>query len=287
MKCEKMFLKPVGVEEDLREIDVLFSGDLVKYIQGVFAKLKSNFYDNPDQVVNIVLGGDKGGKSMKFHFEICHPDTSVTDVHIFCMFEGADNPDNMYKALGLFNTAFREMSDPNFRLGGHKVAFFLGGDFKYLDGILGTQGSSAKLPCAKCKVELEHLQGHGGLPHGPKHEKYPLRTLEEMEGHYNANLCETRGGKKGYLDLSSTGKHHESIRGRNLMKFIPLENVVPPVLHITLGIVLRLFNKLLSQCRILDGSPILTTLRANGRKSLVIWNKDKTPLGKWVGHTLT
>ena len=30
MKCEKMFLKPVGVEEDLREIDVLFSGDLAQ-----------------------------------------------------------------------------------------------------------------------------------------------------------------------------------------------------------------------------------------------------------------
>ena len=62
MKCEKMFMKPVGGEEDLKEIDVLFSGDLVKYIQGVFAKLNSNFYDNPDSVVNIVLGGDKGGQ---------------------------------------------------------------------------------------------------------------------------------------------------------------------------------------------------------------------------------
>ena len=31
-----------------------------------------------------------------------------------------------------------------------------------------------------------------------------------------------------------------------------LDNVVPPVLHITLGIVLRLFNLLVDECRKLD-----------------------------------
>ena len=73
-----------------------------------------------------------------------------------------------------------------------------------------------------------------------------------MEGHYNANLCNTRGGKRGHLYLCSTGRYHESIKGRNLFKFIPLANVIPPILHITLGIVLSLFNKLLDQCRIVD-----------------------------------
>ena len=137
------------------------------------------------------------------------------------------------------------MADPNFRIQGHKIEFFLGGDFKYLDGILGTQGSSAKMPCSKCKVGLDHLQG-------PEYCDCTLRSLEEMEGHYNANLCDTRGGKRGHLDLSSTGRYHESIKGRNLFKFSPLANVIPPILHITLEIVLRLFNKLLDQCRIVD-----------------------------------
>ena len=217
-----------------------------------FQRSKTDFYDKPDSVLKIALGGDKGGKSMKFHFQICHLETSVFDVHVFCMFEGSDSPENMSKVLEKYSSAFQCMADPNFRIQGHKVEFFLGGDFKYLDGILGTQGSSAKMPCAKCKVGLDHLQGHGGRSHGPEYCDCTLRSLEEMEGHYNANLCDTRGGKRGHLDLSSTGRYHESIKGRNLFKFIPLANVIPPILHITLGIVLRLFNKLLDQCRIVD-----------------------------------
>ena len=138
---------------------------------------------------------------------------------------------------------------PKLQDSGHKVEFFLGGDFKYLDGILGTQGSSAKMPCAKCKVGLDHLQGHGGRSHGPEYCDCTLCSLE-MEGHYNAYLCDTIGGKRGHLDLSSTCRYHESIKGRNLFKFIPLVNVIPPILNITLGIVLRLFNKFLDQCRI-------------------------------------
>ena len=47
---------------------------------------------------------------------------------------------------------------------------------------------------------------------------------------------QTIRGNKGPIDLCSTGKHHESIKGRNLFRFIPMDNVVPPILHITLGI---------------------------------------------------
>ena len=52
-------------------------------------------------------------------------------------------------------------------------------------------------------------------------------TIDEMEGHYNANLADDRGNK-GPIDLCSTGKHHKSIKGRNLFRFIPLDNVYNP-----------------------------------------------------------
>ena len=86
MKFEKMFLYPVGGEYGLTEIDLLYSGDLVKYMGGVYDKLESD-YDNPDSTIKINLSGDKGGKSMKFHFEICHPSSSVFDIHLFCMYD--------------------------------------------------------------------------------------------------------------------------------------------------------------------------------------------------------
>ena len=116
MKCEKILMQPSVTEDGPKEIDVMFSGNLVKYIEGVFSKVKYSFYEDPDSVVKIVLGGDKGGKSMKFHFEICHPETSVFDVHVFCMFEGADCPENLSKALEKFSSAFESMADPDFRL---------------------------------------------------------------------------------------------------------------------------------------------------------------------------
>ena len=124
MKCKKIFLQPEGSEEGLKEIDTMFSGNLVNYIEGVFSKIKTDFYEKPDSVLKIALGGDKGEKSMKFHFQICHPETSVFDVHVFCMFEGSDSPENMSKVLEKYSSAFQCMADPNSRIQGHKVEFF-------------------------------------------------------------------------------------------------------------------------------------------------------------------
>ena len=106
--------------------------------------------------MRIAIGGDKGGDSMKFHFQICHPETSVFDVHIFCMYEGA---------LNCFIADFTKMAKPDFQLGQHKVQFLLGGDFKFLDGVLGHMGSSATYPYSKDYVSKDHLQSHVGSPH--------------------------------------------------------------------------------------------------------------------------
>ena len=78
------------------------------------------------------------------------------------MYEGSDCLENMTTVLGKFAGAFQAMADPGFKLRGRNVEFFLGGDFKFLDGVIGTQGSSANMPCSKCKVSLGHLKNHGG-----------------------------------------------------------------------------------------------------------------------------
>ena len=61
MKCEKIFLQPAGSEEGLKEIDTMFSGNLVNYIEGVSSKIKTDFHEKPDSVFKTALGGDKGG----------------------------------------------------------------------------------------------------------------------------------------------------------------------------------------------------------------------------------
>ena len=152
MECEELLMEDVSGDRLLKEIPVLMSKNLIGYISRVFLKLQENgnlFFADPDSTVRIAIGGDKGGDSMKFHFQICHPETSVFDVHIFCMYEGSDCPANMRRALNCFITDFTKMVEPDFRLGGHKVQFLLGGDFKFLDGVLGHMGSSATYPSFK------------------------------------------------------------------------------------------------------------------------------------------
>ena len=94
-----------------------------------------NFDDNPW----LVFSGDKGGKHMKFHFEVinCINAGSVYNVHIFAMYEGSDSHSNMALVLPKFFEAIERLQSEEFSLIGHKV--FLGGDYHFLDDCLGQQ----------------------------------------------------------------------------------------------------------------------------------------------------
>ena len=56
-----------------------------------------------------------------------------------------------------------------------------------------------------------------------------------------ANVVDDRGGATNF---AKRGKHHLSIVASPCFPILKLSNVVPPVLHITLGITLKLFNML-------------------------------------------
>ncbi|XP_065657516.1 uncharacterized protein LOC124812778 [Hydra vulgaris] len=47
----------------------------------------------------LLFAGDKGGKYMKFHFEVVNSKSSgsVYDVHLFCMYQGSDCRENIEK----------------------------------------------------------------------------------------------------------------------------------------------------------------------------------------------
>ena len=95
-----------------------------------------------------MIGGDKGGSYTKFHFEIVSPGivSSAYNVHIFAMF---DSHQNMLKVLKPFKGQIKNMQHIDFALpGGFKVQFFLNGDFKMLDLVMGHQ-TSATYPSIK------------------------------------------------------------------------------------------------------------------------------------------
>jgi hypothetical protein len=150
-------------------VPVLFCKDLESYILAVWRDLKGRYagktdFDNQDLVISLCLAGDKGGGFMKFHFEVKIPDLpagSVFDVHVFAMYEASEHPDNIRKVLGRFSRAVTEMHQEDYRLDGHKVKNMLGGDYKFQDACLGTQGSSASYPSNKGYVTLSHLHRTG------------------------------------------------------------------------------------------------------------------------------
>ena len=144
---------------------------------------------------------------------------------------------------------------------GKKVQVFLSGDFHFQDDMLGHGGSASSYPSSADFVSLQHLRNHGPEKHSIESCKIPLRTVEWYHKYYNDNRADTRANG----DLRENAKNHYSVIERMLFPIKDLKYVVPPVLHIMLGIVLRLFTLVERECQRLDG--ICTTVEEVNRKA--------------------
>ena len=163
------------------------------------------------------------------------------------MIEALDSRQNMLKVLEPFEGPIKNMQHKDFTLlGGFKVKVFFNGDFKMLDLVMGHQ-TSATYPSIKDLVSLSHLKTHGGTPHTPENCKIELRGISDYMENFIANVVDDRIGT-----VNRKGKHHSSIIGTPLIPINSLSNIIPSVLHITLGIVLKLFQIILSEVRKLD-----------------------------------
>ena len=198
----------------------------------------------------LLFGGDKGGQHMKFHVECLNTSKagSVDNVHIFCMFEAADTLDNMWKVFYPFRQQINDLQQPGKTILGKKLEIFLGGDYHFLDDCLGHQGSSASFPSSSDLVQLQHLQTHGGMPHTPESCPTSIRSVKHYAESYNENLSDSRNG----YNRRENGKYHYSVIEQMLFPIKSLDRVVPPGLHIMLGIMLNIYNLILDECRRID-----------------------------------
>ena len=116
------------------------------YIEEIIRRDTSGFnHDgNFDGKWWIWFAGDKGGQHMKFHLEVVNSlkAGSVDNVHIYCMFEATDSVENMWKVWFPYHPKVKKM-EGGFRILGREVMIFLGGDYHFLDDLMGHQGSSA------------------------------------------------------------------------------------------------------------------------------------------------
>ncbi|XP_065682194.1 uncharacterized protein LOC136095467 [Hydra vulgaris] len=235
-------------------VPVLMVKNLITYIEEVFNSLHVRDHFNSDvgfcEEVWLFFAGDKGGKYMKFHFEVVNSKSSgsVYDVHLFCMYQGSDCRENIALVLGHYANDIKRIQSSDFKLKGKIVRLFLGGDFHFIDDVLGHQGSAASFPSSTDLVKLNSLRNHASMPHTPANCNILRRTIQSLESAYNENLCEDRQGG----NLRALGKFHNSIIAPVIFPIITLDNVVPPVLHIMLGVVLKLYKLLLKECKTLD-----------------------------------
>ena len=141
---------------------------------------------------------------MKFHVEIINSMIagSFDNVHIYCMYEASDIIENMWKVHDYYNATIHEVQ--KMEIDGRRVRVFLGGDFHFLDDMLGHQGSAASFPSSTDLVTLAHLRNDVRKPHNPDHCEIEVRTQEHYSRSYNENLCDDRNNR----NLRENGKFH-------------------------------------------------------------------------------
>ena len=262
-----MALKRTATEENTTMLPFLHVSDLKQFIVSILEGLPGErdpaLFDNE---LWLLFAGDKDGGNMKFHIEIINSTSSgsVDNVHMFCLFEGADTVENLWKVFHVYRDSITELQQESFTIAGRRIRVFLGGDFHFLDDMLGHQGSAATYPSCTDLVTLDHLRNHGSRTHNPENCDIELRTIEHYQLNYNENLCDDRNNG----NPRENGKYHCSVVDKMLFPIQDLGCIVPPVLHMLLGITLLLYNFLLKCCQGLDEAEHNDELNSGNRVAL-------------------
>ena len=251
LETGEMYLKRMQKDEQVSSCPYVKVKDLIEFVTAIVTK--ADLVEDPmfNNEIWLLFSGDKGGNSMKYVFSVVN-DTkngSVDNNHIFCLFQASDCLENMWKIFSPYISQLKKMQSPDFLMTGKKVRIFLGGDYHFIDGMLGHGGSSSSFPSSADFVSLNHLRNHGGQKHSIASCKIDLRTVKWYQTYYSENCFDLRN--KGAMNENA--KFHFSVIEKMLFPIHDLDNVVPAVLHIFLGITLRLFNKVESELIKLDG----------------------------------
>ena len=246
--------------------------DLIDFVQAIYDNGEMKEDPGFKNEVWLLFTGDKGGNSMKFVVAVVNDvkHGSVDNNHIFCLYQASDNLENLWKVFSPYINQVKTMQSPDFRIDEKIVKIFLGGDYHFLDAMLGHGGSSSSYPSSADFVELQHLRQHGSAKHSIEDCGIALRTVEWYQTYFRGNYLDLR--REGALNENA--KFHYSVIDKMLFPIKDLDNVVPAVLHIYLGITLRLFNLVEVELMKLDGV-CKTVEKANRRTELATQLRQK------------
>lgn len=221
--------------------------------------------------MHFIFQGDKGGCSTKLAAQLVNVNkpNSATTTEILAMFEAVDSYENMTTAFDIYNQQFTDLQrSAEIEVDGKKRScrLFLFGDYEFLTRVMGHLGPVSVYPCIWCYVPLAHLHNTGGLPHTPKiynHESgkwvdnvnWPSkRTPHQMQQDLADNIADQRN--RG--DTKKNSRYYNSIHRRQIFPITTdNDHIIPPILHIMLGLTVRYFKDVEVICRKYDRTEVI------------------------------
>eukprot|EP00731_Ephydatia_muelleri_P032533 Em0024g77a len=172
----------------------------------------------PASEIWLKLGGDKGGSSFKMNFQIVNvaAPNSVHNTCVFCCFEADDTVTNLRIALDRYKDQVAHLQGMQWRQ--YTIKLFMCGDYEFITRMYGLSRASAR--------------GHA-----------PPRTYESICTDHQRYIAS--GVRRKQV------KHFYNCITEPIFN-IPIEQVCPPGLHITLGIFTKLYGLLEDECHALD-----------------------------------
>ena len=181
------------------------------------------------------VGGDHGGNSFKFSFQILNVEkpNSLRNIVPFLVFAAKDTPANLATALQPFVSEIQKLKSAQWQ--GKDIKVLLYGDYELQTTLYGLSGSSGVHPCLHCTISRTDMQQPDCTA--------STRSLETLQANYSDFVA---AGAK----LANAKQFRNCIRPAILP--IPLEDVIVPVLHLDLGIFPWIYETMVKECQMLD-----------------------------------
>ncbi|CAH1275363.1 uncharacterized protein [Branchiostoma lanceolatum] len=198
----------------------------------------------PEKEIWVKVGGDHGGGSFKMAFQILNKErpNSKSNTTVFCIFNAKDSRENLNLATSRFATEIKDLQQLKWTCqdgNEFSLRLFPAGDYAYLCLWYGLSGACGTHPCLWCDITLDEIKDTDNC-----RLIIPPRNLESLAENHKKFLLEGKG------NLKLAKKYHNAIAP--VMFEVPIDQVVVPGLHISLGIYLKLFKLMESELHDID-----------------------------------
>ena len=231
-------------------------GQLVRFVKCLITAYHANGLlkwraGMPTNQIWVKLGADHGRDSFKVNIQIANVESPNSK--LFTVMVGyakvKDTPENLKLIFDEFKDEIRDLQTAVWE--DKTIQVFLTGDYSFLANIYGLSGAAGTHFCLWCEKTLAEMRST------TSNKKAKQRDLEKMKKNYKDFISKGKGKKK-----ASAAKCKNVVREPCLN--IPISNVVPPSLHILLGVVKKHHDFIEMGCDEIDTDIIDETL--NKRK---------------------